>query len=150
MSAYKGLMPDSVLDNLSVDAREAGWRHALSPETNWTRFQVLVIDLDGQLAGFSSAGPSRDEDASPDRGEIYAIYVDPAHVGTGLGRILFAHTLEDVRSRGYAVATLWVLDSNDRARRFYERAGGKTDGATKRDEVDGFELREVRYRFDLS
>jgi hypothetical protein len=43
-------------------------------------------------------------------------------------------------------ATLWVLDSNIRARRFYEAGGWVADGARKVDESHGFPIAEVRYQ----
>src|SRR6266540_4156357 len=126
--AYRGLMPDFLLDSLSVVEREAEWKRAMSHQP---QLQVLVVDVDHRVLGFSAAGPSRDGDAARGTAEVYAIYVDPDHVGTGLGRILLAHTLEDFRSRGYRTATLWVLEGNDRARRFYELAGWRANGATR-------------------
>jgi RimJ/RimL family protein N-acetyltransferase len=50
---------------------------------------------------------------------------------------------------GYVEATLWVLDANARARRFYERAGWAPDGAVMTDDSRGFRIREVRYRRTL-
>ena len=50
---------------------------------------------------------------------------------------------------GYRQATLWVLDSNARARRFYAAAGFQPDGAVKVDDSRGFPLAEVRYRRSL-
>jgi len=48
------------------------------------------------------------------------------------------------------VAILWVLESNRRARRFYEIAGWIPDGDAKTENrPDGIQLREVRYRIDL-
>ena len=52
---------------------------------------------------------------------------------------------EELERRGFRNATLWVLASNDRARRFYEREGWEADGATKVDEFGTVEMREVRY-----
>jgi hypothetical protein len=40
---------------------------------------------------------------------------------------------------------LWVIATNERARRFYERARWCADGAEKRDHRLGFPLHEVRY-----
>ena len=57
--------------------------------------------------------------------------------------------LERLRAR-FDQATLWVLETNDRTRRFYQRFGWREDGATKTDAVRGVELREVRYRIDLA
>jgi hypothetical protein len=51
-------------------------------------------------------------------------------------------------SRGRFFATLWVLDANAQARRFYEAMGFELDGATK--EVNlGAPLKAVRYRKKL-
>jgi hypothetical protein len=50
---------------------------------------------------------------------------------------------------GYAGAVLWVLDVNDRARRFYALAGWAEDGARKTDGSRGFDITEVRYRTAL-
>lgn len=47
---------------------------------------------------------------------------------------------------GSTVVTLWVLNSNDRARCFYSRHGWQPDGATKVVELDGVTLCEVRYK----
>jgi hypothetical protein len=44
---------------------------------------------------------------------------------------------------------LWVLDVNDRARRFYALAGWAEDGARKTDGSRGFDITEVRYRTAL-
>jgi hypothetical protein len=44
------------------------------------------------------------------------------------------------------VVTLWVLISNDRARRFYSRRGWELDGVTKVVERDGVTPSEVRYK----
>jgi ribosomal protein S18 acetylase RimI-like enzyme len=55
-------------------------------------------------------------------------------------------TLRDARFRE---ATLWVLETNTRARRFYEAAGWVVDGAERAEELRGFPVREVRYRRPL-
>ena len=46
----------------------------------------------------------------------------------------------------YDEATLWVLEDNPRARRFYELAGWRPDGARKADEWFEVSATEVRYR----
>lgn len=51
---------------------------------------------------------------------------------------------------GFDAATLWVLEGNQRARRFYEKGGWSTDGATKVDDSPGFPIAEVRYRRPLA
>jgi GNAT superfamily N-acetyltransferase len=84
-------------------------------------------------------------------GELYAIYLDPQCWGQGLGRKLLAHATRRLLSHGYSIAILWVLESNRRARRFYEIAGWTLDGATKLENIpDGIELREVSYQISFS
>jgi RimJ/RimL family protein N-acetyltransferase len=41
---------------------------------------------------------------------------------------------------------LWVLEANERARRFYERGGWKADGETRVEAISGQPVPQVRYR----
>jgi ribosomal protein S18 acetylase RimI-like enzyme len=71
-------------------------------------------------------------------------------VGRGIGRDLFASAVEQLRAFGYERATLWVMTSNDRSRRFYERAGRSWDGTTSEHRFDRANLPVVRYGVDLT
>jgi GNAT superfamily N-acetyltransferase len=82
-------------------------------------------------------------------GEVFAIYADPDAWGTGAGRALMGSAVAELARLGYADASLWVLDANERARRFYALAGWKEDGASKSDASRGFGITEVRYRRTL-
>lgn len=48
-----------------------------------------------------------------------------------------------------SATTLWALDSNERARRFYELAGFAPDSTTKTETFAGATITEVRYRREL-
>jgi GNAT superfamily N-acetyltransferase len=143
--AYRGQIPDEYLDGLSntlerrVAARRAELAH-LPPEHRW-----WVVEQAGQIVGFAITEPSRDDDAPPLTGEVALIYLLPEAAGKGIGRALFARAVTDLRERGYQQAILWVLEGNARARRFYEAAGWRPDGARKTEERPGALLREVRY-----
>ena len=82
-------------------------------------------------------------------GEVFAIYADPNARGTGAGRALMASAVAGLARLGYANAILWVLDTNDRARRFYALAGWEEEGANKTEGIGGFDITEVRYRRTL-
>jgi ribosomal protein S18 acetylase RimI-like enzyme len=142
--AYAGLIPAALLDALDVDAREGFWRRVLKTTSESRR--PWLADVDGQVAGFVSAGESHDDDAATTTGEVYAIYVTAECWGRGVGRNLLAHAERDLREHGYDAATLWVLVANERARTFYESAGWLTDGGERVETFAGAELPEVRYR----
>ena len=145
--AYRGLLPDDYLEKLSVDEREAQRLEAFDRPSAGSG--VLVAEEDGQVVGFATFSPSRDDDAPGGTGEVPAIYVDPAAVGTGVGRELFAAVTEALRRAGFTRATLWVLDANAGARRFYEKAGWAWDGAVSTHMFDCANEPVVRYAGDL-
>ena len=103
----------------------------------------------GSIVGFVSAGPTRDDDTPSSRGELGAIYLEEHVVGRGVGRGLLDRAVEGMRSAGFTRASLWVLDSNERARRFYERAGWVWDGTYSLHQVQCSNLPIVRYARDL-
>ena len=136
--AYRHVFPAAALDALPVD--ETRWRHRLAePPPGWA---IVVAEDEGAVVGFAATGPSRDGEAI---GELYAIYVDPSRWSAGAGRALLARAEREL-AREHAEATLWVLEANDRARRFYELAGWLPDGAVKTEERLGVRATEVRYR----
>ena len=146
-AAYRGILPDALLAGLPVEERERQWRH-------WNDGQPLrrtwLAERDGALLGFAGTGPSRDEDAGPATGEVYAIYIEPGLIGTGLGRRLFAHAVDGLRGQGFTRAILWMLAGNTRTQRFYEAAGWHTDGGRKTERWGDVEVVEIRFERTLS
>ncbi len=149
-AGYRGLMPQQYLDELDPAARlprRIQWLQG----ADWSRGGCFVVaDDDGVLAGFADVGRSRDDDSESGKvGEVRAIYLAPDAWGKGLGRELMAAALTYLAELGYDQVTLWVLDTNARARRFYEAAGFRFDDTVKVDDSRGFPLRELRYRRTL-
>ena len=145
-AAYPGLLPQDYLDDLSPEDRVGGWEEALQ-STPWPL--VLVAEEDGALLGFASLSPSRDEDAGDGEGEVQTLYVGPGAWRSGVGTALLEAATEELADAGFTSAVLWVLDVNDRARRFYERSGWAPDGATKEHDWVAFVATDVRYRRTL-
>lgn len=145
-AAYRGQIPDRVLDNLSVEGCEEWWRRSLSQISE----AVWVAEVNGKTVGFASTGPARGEGFDPSRtSELYAIYLDRESWGKGIGRRLLKAAEERLREQGFEDAILWVLHTNARARRFYEAAGWRHDGTTQTLTLQDAKLLEVRYRKEL-
>jgi ribosomal protein S18 acetylase RimI-like enzyme len=143
-AAYRGQLSDSFLDGLDQELapRAAFWRTEISNPRS-PRHEIWVAVTDALVEGFVALGPERHADPA---GEIYAIYVNPQRWDQGLGRTLFARATERLFAAAYPRAILWVLESNARARRFYEIAGWTLDNKTKIESLPGgVQLQEVRY-----
>ena len=103
---------------------------------------------DERIAGFCSHGPSRDEDAAGEVGEVRALFVRPDCWRRGVGSALVSNALERLREVGFVHATVWSFRHNERANAFYERLGFGRDGTTQAREAFGGTV-EVRYRRSL-
>jgi ribosomal protein S18 acetylase RimI-like enzyme len=146
--AYRGQLPQSFLDSLSISDRAASWQRRLQTAPGADR-PFWIAEVPGKVVGFVNTGPSRDDDTPSGTSEIYAIYVHPECWEKGIGTRLLERAVHDLRRHGYSSATLWCLATNAQARGFYERAKWRADGATKRETVGGVETEEVRYRLPL-
>jgi ribosomal protein S18 acetylase RimI-like enzyme len=128
---YAGIVPAELLDTLSAPAW-ARQRRDRRAAAGADAFLTLVAADGPAVVGFTSIGPYRHHQdrahLDPGVGELLAIYLEPARVGTGLGRELMDAAMAELARRGYRTVRLWVLEENDRARRFYEKAGFTTDG----------------------
>ncbi|MFD4139852.1 MULTISPECIES: GNAT family N-acetyltransferase [unclassified Streptomyces] len=141
--AYAGLMPQSYLDAMSV-AEDAARRREMFVRGG-DRVTNVVAEISGTVVGWGCIGPSRDEGATAEQSELYAIYVLQEHLSQGVGRALMAELTWRAEAAGFRSVRLWVLKGNERARRFYEIAGFLPDGAEEPYEVDGTPVPEVRY-----
>lgn len=144
--AYRADLPADVLDVITVGARERDWSGWLASDDRSGTFVALRDDA---VVGFCSFGASRDDDAADGTSEILTLYLLEDVVGRGIGRALFAAAIGRLREHGYRRATLWVMASNDRSRRFYERAGWSWDGTTSAHRFDCAHVPIVRYAADL-
>jgi ribosomal protein S18 acetylase RimI-like enzyme len=125
--------------------RIARWREWLSaPDIEC----IVAVDR-GTIVGFCTVRRSPDEDAGADVAEMPTLYVDPGSWRRGVGSALCRAGLERAAALGCDELTLWVLEMNVDARRFYERFGFVEDGATKVDEGTRERLRACRYRIAL-
>jgi GNAT superfamily N-acetyltransferase len=144
-AVYAGIVPDDYLAALDPVVNAERRRADPGPAGS----QTLVAVVAGRIAGFASFGPYRRKGADPDpgMGELYALYVDPAHWGHGAGRLLLEAARDGLAAAGFPDMRLWVLTENTGARRFYERMGLAPDGTAQNYTPRGttVELPELRY-----
>jgi ribosomal protein S18 acetylase RimI-like enzyme len=144
--AYRGIFPDEYLDSLSVDDREAEWRRSIEEQT--PELWVAVDEASGELAGWVAFGKCRDADKPASTGEVWAIYVAPAHWSGGVGRALWSAAQNRLVELGFSQVTLWCLAGNERAERFYRSAGFVATRSNKFP-LCGSLIEEIRYEAPL-
>ena len=134
-AAYAHFLPPEALAFGSEAALGEWW----SERWKWERDDHrMTVAVDGdRLVGFTYLGP----DEQPGVRLLSAIHVDPGYVGAGVGKLLMLDALEHLGDR----AVLWVLEGNDRARRFYERGGWVFDGVTRDEMWSGVPTHQLRY-----
>ncbi|MEV5836074.1 GNAT family N-acetyltransferase [Nocardia sp. NPDC052112] len=133
--AYRGLVPDHILDAFDVEHRAERWERI---RVRYPRSTCVAL-VDDEVIGFASSGPPRDESpVTPN--ELNALYVRAAWYGTGVADDLIrAAIAPDV------ACSLWVFEQNPRAQSFYRKHGFELDG-TRRIEAftPAVEVRMVR------
>jgi len=131
---YRGLMPDTVLDDPGFLAvRERFWTAALTDE-RYSENRVAVAERGGELIGIAMSGPPLDAGVAWAR-QLYVLYVYAADHGTGAGPTLLEAVVDPEES-----VMLWVADPNPRAQAFYRKHGFIADGTTQ---IEGG-VREIR------
>ena len=143
-AAYRGLLPDSTLDRLSVEAAQKQWHERLSDPAG----EYLVVTDGGRVAGLVACGPAHDGDVDPTQvGGIDILYVAPGEWRKGYGTALVREAVARLEEKGATAIVLWVLHNNAPAIAFYQAAGFVADGATQvKQRRDGTEMLLARYR----
>jgi GNAT superfamily N-acetyltransferase len=103
--------------------------------------RLWVAERGGRIVGHANVAVDNE------LGELSALYVVPEEWGSGVAGALLAEAVSGMRDLGATEATLWVVEGNTRARRFYEREGWSADGETK---SSTFDIKELRYRRPLN
>ncbi len=145
-AAYKDIMPAEDLADLSVTKREAFWKEAIE----YAEPQLLVALKGTEVVGFVGFDRSRDKGTQSTQGEIWAMYVSPAHWNLGAGLALWDAALEACKEEGFNKLSLWVLLQNEKALHFYEQLGFKRDmPSLKTVAIGSAKLEEIRLKRSL-
>jgi GNAT superfamily N-acetyltransferase len=99
---------------------------------------VLLVATNhaGRVLGYTAA--------HPEDGELFLLFVDPAHAGRGVGRTLLGAAHDALRAAGCKQAFLYTHEQNQRALAVYTSAGYCPDGSIRESDFNGTTLRELR------
>ncbi len=87
--------------------------------------QLLARDGDGHAVGFATIYWSWATTIAARIGVMNDLYVAPAARGTGAAEALISACVDECRRHGAAELTWQTAKDNERARRVYDRIGGK-------------------------
>jgi GNAT superfamily N-acetyltransferase len=148
--AYRDILPADGLAGMRPEAGTERWSELAELPAPIGLF-VAVGDDDRPMA-YCMVGAAREEvDRHPSlsTGELWAIYADPAVLGTGAGGAVHATGLDHLARNGFAHAVLWVLEDNDIGLGFYRANGWQPDGGRTDFEWAGRQVVELRYARSL-
>lgn len=146
--AYRGILPDELLDSLTIHERTKQRKDALMTPLNES-VRNWVAERDAEIVGWAGTAISRDEDLDDRVHELLAIYLLPSEIGKGTGRRLMQHCIDDALVRGFEEMTMWVLVGNERAQRFYAAAGFVPDSRVQPREFRDTGVNALRMRRSL-
>ena len=146
-SAYRGIISDSTLENLSIEKSKRLWEKLILEGQG----EILVYQKNQEVVGFISYGETRDEESDKTKtAEIYAIYISPQSYRKGFGSALLNRALNSLQKKEYEIVTLWVLTQNSAGRKFYEALGFTTTGRVKVESLrDGSKIHETQYSVEF-
>jgi GNAT superfamily N-acetyltransferase len=150
-AAYPGIVPDPVLAEWIEHgpAMWQRWRSAVEADPDRPS-RAWVAERDGRILGYATTSPATDEYLPPPdgAGELTNLYLDPDAIGSGVGRALYEHAVEDLRVRGFNPLVVWAFRDNPRAAAFYPRMGLTIDVPDHDWVLGGVPCPIVRFRRD--
>ena len=130
--------------------RQIGIRRFVIPVFKLVYFgeQVMeiryVTSLDNRIIGTATFCKSRWKQYN-EYGEIVSIYFLSEYMGKGYGYYLLNACIEELKKSGFHKIILWVLEENQRARKFYENNGFICTDNVLDDNIGGKDLKEIMY-----
>lgn len=138
--AYRSLIPPLQLEAMVSRRDAAWWKKSIR-----RKHKLLVLEVCQAVAGYATFGPARGPGSK--RGEIYELYLEPAHQGLGLGEFLFEACRFEMEGRGLPKLIVWSLAENEPALTFYWNRGGRPFGRS-RECICGVELDKIGFAWD--
>ncbi len=120
--AYEGIISDDFIERKNRSRRDK-WQNILKGENK----KHYLVKENGKAVGMVSIDLPRGE-AEPGVYEVFGLYILPEYSRMGYGSAIMTWVENTIRTMGYEKISLWVLEPNLPARRFYEKLGFSPDG----------------------
>lgn len=115
---YRGMLDDHFLDTMDPQRWVAFFQKTLG-----TILKGAILEVEGKPAGCVTYKISDELYGDQQAGEIVSFYFLPSFWGKGVSSLLMQWVLDQLREMKCSVVSLWVLEQNKRACRFYEKMG---------------------------
>ena len=148
-AAFRGVLPDEVLDRWDAAAAEAAWAAAVTAPPTPAHGVLVALD-GGRVVGFAAYGPpevgpdERPDPAGPTT-ELSVLLVEPRWGRRGHGSRLLAAVADLALGSGAARLQAWVAEDDEVTAGFLESAGWARDGWARTLDAAGRPLRELRW-----
>jgi GNAT superfamily N-acetyltransferase len=148
-ATYRGIVSDAHLARTTVEERSRWWTLALASHDGKPNWLDLVVEVGGEIVGFSCTGPvGRGAGSTVAAYDLYCLYVAPEWLRRGFGRALLERTFAWLRDRNVPDIQVLVLRGTQ-AYRFYEAMGGRLVEEGHHADDDGMMLPHRIYHYDL-
>jgi len=142
-SAYRGIVPDDYLNNMSVEKDRfiEKYKNVLTDPGDC---EYYYVEQNKKIIGFITICKNNDVIES-EIGEIWAIYLIEKFRGAGHGKIMLDFAIDELKKANREKIYLWVFEENVKARRFYEKNNLHFDGTKRVNDKYGKPLVQLRY-----
>ena len=142
-TTYKGLFPDEVLDNLSIEEVTKQWTNILPNISKiGTSIALVAEDDDKKIIGIASGSKNEDQIYRYDC-NLGLIYILKEYQGKKIGKRMTERIVDFFVEKRFKSMIIWVLKGNPNSL-FYEKLGGMPK-EVKRVERWGNVYEEVGY-----
>lgn len=145
-TAYKELIDNDFLNNMSVDIMAKGWKTNILSQNEDNN--IYVYEENNKIIGIIRFGKP-DDTSSNYNAEIHVLYVETTLKRNGIGTKLFKFATEHFIKNKTTNMIIWCLKGNTPSIRFYEKMGGKIVSFRKA-VINNIELEEVGLEYNLA
>jgi GNAT superfamily N-acetyltransferase len=148
-TAYRSVLPASVLDDWDADLAEGSWRAAIAAPPTPGHGVLVALERNTQV-GFAAFGPAEltpgeRADAAGPTTEVSTLLVEPRWGRRGHGSRLLAAVADLAETAGAGRLQAWLLEDDRASAGFYESAGWAPDGWARTLDTGDQPLREIRW-----